>query len=344
MDFYRLTCRNGIVSPRHFQWLLILSLAMSVGYTYCCQVIVPRRIFAQEYESKILARTAESPYAYRLLAPTTIRVATVLLQPLCGEGVAFVLAEAAYCSASILFSVYLLYILFRRWFSEVMALLGVALAALSMTAAARDHGFQPWSWAEPGLYALAILFGMDRKPKAGAILTAVATLNRETGLFVPILYILAEPGVLRSLRKALTLAVQLGVWGVFFGGLRIVVGWRPHPTDIRFHLSYNITLHGIAHAAAAVLGFLGLAWLVGLLNTQNTPVVLKRLRWALLLYFPTIALFSLWFEVRLWMPMLPILVPGALVLLSPRRGPALGQRGSPELLGLDDVVEMKHGY
>lgn len=86
---------------------------------------------------------------------------------------------------------------------------------LMVAVAAHHDTFQPWSQLEPGLYAGAIMLGVRRRSGWALLLTIVASLNRETGLFVPLLFSATLPGGWLDRKRILWLAV-LGPRGLLF--------------------------------------------------------------------------------------------------------------------------------
>lgn len=134
-----------------------------------------------------------------------------------------------------------------------------------------------------------------------ALLTALASLNRETSLLLPILYF-AYHG--RS--KWRESAVLLAIWVIITTLLHVVIGSYPHQLGLLGTWEYN--LGNVSEAVVANLLLLPLAWLA-VASYKESPPILKRFFWVGAIYILAIIVGGSWMESqRLVLPILPIYI------------------------------------
>src|ERR1019366_3920442 len=173
---------------------VVLAWGFAAFYIFLMQVIAPGYKGAFELFGQILNRSAPSPYAYRVLAPLLIEALAAPLSGLLKPQTAFLVGYSVYCLAAIEFSTVILFRMLRLWFDAMLALFGIAMFCFMFAVAARHEYFQPWSLIETGFYAAAIILGVRLHFGWAVMLTVAAALNRETGLFVALLFFAALPG------------------------------------------------------------------------------------------------------------------------------------------------------
>lgn len=197
--------------------------------------------------------------------------------------------------------------------------------------AARDHYFQPWSLIEVRLYTGGIVLAVDRRVGWALVLTAVAALNREAGLFVPLLFCAALPGRWLDGKRIVWLLVLGATSLAILCGLCLMIGLRPHPTDIASRLHTNLQPKLIARSLLAMAALFSLC-LPAALGWFRAPAEIRRCTAILPLYAVTVLLYSQWWEVRLWLPVACIVLPlalGGVQSLVSGSGPRLGGKDRP---------------
>lgn len=188
----------------------------------------------------------------------------------------------------------------REWAGE--AQVGVwTLAALFLVLG--FAWFQPnglmWSLLEAIFWLAALLLIRSGRAWWLLPLTLVATLNRETAVFLPLLALLTT----RRWRLAFGMGI---VWAATYGAIRLYYG------DVPVH----VTLAQIWHLNQERLPWflLGLAlfgWLplLAVRGYRYADPFLQRAAWAALPYLAAIAVFGIWREFRLFLPLLPLALP-----------------------------------
>jgi hypothetical protein len=258
----------------------------------------------------ILDGTALSPYRYRLLAPWTTEAVMRLLAPL-GERRAFHLAYLAWNTAWTYLTFALTFRFLRRWHAPDTALVATLLLPLALVAAFAEQWYAPWSVAETPLFLAGLLAVLGGRTVAALALVAVASLNRETALYLPLAWMLvasAPDSVRRSGVTAAAPLAALAVWIVIYGALRWALGAAPAAVPFDVLLRTNLDPMGLAFAAIWLALLLGPVWLWAARGAGAAPAELARLCWMVVPVAVLYLAFGIWREVRILMPLVPLLL------------------------------------
>lgn len=263
----------------------------------------------------ILNQTAKAPDRYRVLAPALIEVPTQVLSR-------FMPYDAAYDRASVVFYLIAMaalvasqYAYLRVWFTTEQALVGVLLIACTLRITIRQHDYSPYSFLEPSFFALGLLAILHGRRGWFAVLVAIATLNRETAIFLVALFAVTQPLTKDTMKS---LIGYFAIWLVIFVGLRLIGGdaeryWTPE-------LVFRTNMSQLWLAAFNITVLLGAFWIFALFGLPRAPAFVRRSALVIPAYLAVVAIWGIWWEVRLLMPLYPILLPLALsYLFEPRR-------------------------
>ena len=208
---------------------VILSAAAAIGYEYTYMVNLPNRYACMKLHTQIIERQSDAPYRYRVLVPYVMQGFIYAGLPFMSYTRAFNIVYASYAVGACFLLLWMLFMYVRLWFTREQTLIGVLFVASTIFVPFFDHYFQPWSLLEPALYAAALLAIHDRRYYRLAVLTLLASLNRETGVFLPLLFLLvgigrlsaikANPSVLRGV--VLRFLGYISIWAAVFVGLRV---------------------------------------------------------------------------------------------------------------------------
>lgn len=144
-----------------------------------------------------------------------------------------------------------------------------------------------------------------------AAIIAIATLNRNSSILLVLAYV-AVMWPCRYNRRVQFWALAYAVlWAGVYGA---IVTLRPAShewiTPARV-LEINTSWWGLSQSIPYNLAFLPLEALV-ILSARRAPGLLTRLLWVLPVYAAPVLIYGAWNEVRLWLPLLPLLLPVAL--------------------------------
>jgi hypothetical protein len=302
---------------------IVLSVSAALAYVYFRQVGSPYLQERLELHRQILQGSAESPYRYRVLVPFVAEALARGLSAVLPGDRAFLLAYGLYDLAAIFLLLGVLYRYLRAWFSNEQALGGVLFAAATMPVALRDHYFQPWSILEAGLFAAGLLCICRGRRWTLAAIVALASFNRETAVFIPLAFLLAnasiggtgEPGRMPVRRAALLFAGYCAIWAAVFFGLRAVLGGAPpampRPEAFSRNTAGAVTLRAIVRAGL----LFGAFWIFAVAGFRRAPGFVRRVSLVALPYLAAVLVWGMWHEVRLLMPLYAIIVPLGLSFL-----------------------------
>lgn len=205
-------------------------------------------------------------------------------------------------------------------FNKSSAFGGSLLILGLLPIAMRDHGYQAWSWFEALTIPLAVTIALRRRTVLQfVLLVAFASLNRETGILLPLIPLaIAASGWQEESRCVLAKMAVLG--GVIAVTIRVILMtiW-PGPTDQR-ELSLDL-IHEFNQGSDLWQLFLKLFMLLGVIVAASFVAVTFRLSpqpatWIAIFlvppYFGVYLYFALWVEVRVLFPVVLVLLPVAL--------------------------------
>jgi hypothetical protein len=300
--------------------LILVSTSMMVWYMHFREIDIPKKIPRMELHSQIVDRTAPSPYRYRVLVPYVAEGMTRVFGPALGSDRAFVLAYGLVEAASIIALILILYGLCAQFFAPLPSLVGALIANLSLVVALRDHYFQPWSLVNAVSFALAALLLFRRRTIAFLLLVALSSFNRETSALLPVLYLATAAERKHISRHVLVFVLACAVWSAGYLLVRFVQGGAPHIYQVSEIFEKNLAAKNLGYLALNLILFLGFVWLFAARGLRRSPPFIKRLALFIPLYLPFVFVFGVWKEVRLLMPLYPVLIPAALSWLFPRKG------------------------
>ena len=293
--------------------LVYISLAVSIGFADLRMRPHTNKVVA-DYIPGVLANTESAPGAYRVLAPFVIdKVAAA-------SGAS---RQATWYATRLIFiflALLSMHAYLRTWFRPEQAFTGVAITAATLPLTFTNSWPHPDSMPELALFTLGAMAAARGAHLGFGIVLALAALNRETSVFLVLLYAVALPRSRAHVYRTAAFAVE---WAAIYGALRAVRGMRhydywqaarnwadlgllPAPYDpyYRVYAYFVIFLFGpllyLAFRAAA---------------RKNAPSFVTR---ALLIVpaFVTVAfLFSNIIETRIFTPLYALIVPAAMFAL-----------------------------
>lgn len=261
------------------------------------------------YMPPVVAGTAEAPGRYRILVPYL------------NEGVtqAFLLDRQNVWLGTRLITFFLAYAIvfhyLRIWFPLTGAIAGMALTAGALPLTFTNSWAHPDHIAELALFTLGCLTIARGRDAAFALTLILATLNRETAVFLVLLHAVAGP--FTRARFARTIAFGT-IWLAIFVGLRWWFGVEHYDY---WQLGRNIEFLKLlpppydpyyrAYGWFVVFLF-GPLLFVALRGLKGQPLFIRRALWvvpAILLVGFTI---SSIIETRIFTPLLPLVLPAVI--------------------------------
>ncbi len=266
---------------------------------------------------------APAPNQYRPLTPWLANgLASVLAggvtQPTLALFYAYMLLRGVVTGIALLcFDRYL-----RMWFSGAAA----AAGALCLAAILPFTYQRVVQESDPiNLLAFVLAFWWIAKERDLLLipLVAVGTLNRETTAMIPAVYLLARWGE-RPLREiAWKTAAIGGAWVVVYGALRLGYGGREYYCDV---VMWSQNWSAWIPTVRVLLVF-GALWVLAFLGAgAGGPAMLRRALWLAPPYVALHYVVARADEVRLFLPLAPIIIPLSWWVLFPETRAEAGKR------------------
>jgi len=150
-------------------------------------------------------------------------------------------------------------------------------------------------------------------------LVLLGTLNRETVAMIPALYLVIRWGREQPLRLAWRTAALGASWAAVYGGLLLHYGRRGYYCDVVM-LPQNLA--SLSPTVFLLLMF-GAVWVLAYMARRDAPEMLRRALWLVPPFLVLHYVVAMVNEVRLFLPLAPILIPLAWWTLFPNDRVAL---------------------
>jgi hypothetical protein len=263
----------------------------------------------------IVHRTALEPDRFRILTPWLMEPPVRLLNTRMPYADAVRRAYDLFYYGVLVALLFSLQRYFRIWFSDEQALIGSLLIAATLPVTLRHHIFAPYSFVEPILLTL-VLGALARRSltlPGLLMLTAIATLNRETGMLLPIAaFVMLWPDDRQ--RAAVWGGTSLLAAVLIYAGVRLAIGPADRLITVGGVWRLNLGREAFLAALTNIPLFLGVTgWGLLVVGTRRAPEYLRRTLWIAVPYVALLSVYAIWYEVRLLMTLYPILVTLVLV-------------------------------
>ncbi len=266
----------------------------------------------REYVPEVVTGTADAPGLYRVLIPFTLHwsVQATGADP---AVVWHVTRLAWFFTAWVAMHVYL-----RTWFPVGVAVGGTSLCAALLPLTYTNSWAHPDHIPELALFTLGCLAVARGRDGWFAFLLVLATLNRETAVFLVMLYAVAAPF---SRERAIRSVGFAGLWAALYGGLRLARGFKGYDMwQLGRNLNFLKLLPPGYDPYYRAYAWFGVALVVPLLyvalrTRRRQPVFVRRATWIVPAVLGVGTAFSSIIESRIFTPVLPLLVPALMFSL-----------------------------
>lgn len=292
--------------------LLFLLLSVSAILSYNYYELVEKRYVKQRInlQTDILSGDAPSPYRYRILIPLISEATTVTLTKAgLNTRAAFNISHFLINLFSISLFIYFSTLFFKRFFDFRTCLIGSGILSILLLLSLRDHYYQPWSITEAA--CAAFLFSRSKAPNILLMLSVItiATINRETGILLAGIYfgVLIHQENSQKFSRILMKTSLVTIYAVFlYIAIRYVQGNTEHIRSLSEILAKN--MGSISKSLIIFTMFLAPIFIAAK-NSFSESIKLtfpySYYIWAYLLLF---SLFGVWYEIRVLLPIFPILI------------------------------------
>ena len=304
-------CYLGLGLASAILWVRLLTNRLEILPALPAE-IQSKIMLLQDWHRQMIAGTAPAPNQYRILTPWLIEHAILPLDPSMDMYSAYMWVRALFTGlALIFFHSYL-----RVWFSRGLA----AAGTLALAAIIPFTYFPVFQESDPLnlLFIVLAFVCVARKKDLWLLpLVLVGTLNRETTLLIPAVYALSRWGEQSPRKVAAYTALLTACWGLVFVGLHLRYGNHTNYTN---QIMWSQNLSSGMPTLFAFLVF-GVLWLLPWLAPKDAPVFLRRALWLVPPFVALHYIVAVVQEVRLFLPLAPILIPLSWWVLFPEARP-----------------------
>lgn len=297
-------------------WLLFLTAASVSAHDWSFLAGDNRRQFRLDEHRIILEHSERPPARFRVLVPYVLDPIIKVTARFMPYEDAFGRVYAVFYLAAMTSMLYALFAYLRLFFTDEQALVGALVPAATMPMALRSYDYAPYSQLEPTFFAIALILIYRQRHAWLALLVAIATLNRETGIFLVALFAVAYPLTAARVRLA---AVYFAIWAAVFFGLRLVIGEGPPR-----YWTLDTVWHGNTHSLEQIVyGLVNMAllygafWIFAPLGLKHAPVFVRRTALVIPPYLVTVGAWGIWTEARLLQPTYALVIPLGLAFIFP---------------------------
>lgn len=280
------------------QWATI-SLAVFAMLSYYLNIFCRFDQLIISTQDSIVAGRASSPNKYRILVPYLNEFLSKLSMLIIGnpaKGMIFTFTVSAFIGLNYVFMVKLARQIFGNYQAIILFLFCYTIL---LVAGMNHHSYQPWSYLESTLFiAGAWCFLANKHIIVFVILSALAVVNRETGIFLALIPIFHLAGNKSSGTKALPYYVNLICSVILLVVLRLTLGNSNEALRLKEIFITNLQpLHLILLPLIVVSGLLLLPF-----TTKQPSFPLKNIKYLFILYLIPVILFGRWLEIRMLLP------------------------------------------
>lgn len=292
--------------------LLYLTFAVATGFADLRMRAYPQLVVTK-FIPDVVAGTEPAPGKYRVLVPflnDSIARASGVTPGNVWFATRLAWIFAAFC---------IMHLYLRTWFPAEQALTGVAIMAATLPLMFTNSWAHPDHAAELALFPLAAAAIARRRDGWFALALPLAALNRETSVFLVLLYVVAYPLDRGRVIRSALFAIE---WFVVYAGLRVVRGlshydyWQAarNWADLKIPLPAVYDPYYRTYAYFGVILFAPMIFLA--LTNRAAPIFIRR---ALLVVAPAFIvicfLFSNIIESRIFTPLYTMVLPGVMFAL-----------------------------
>jgi hypothetical protein len=262
----------------------------------------------KSYIPAVVAGTEDAPGKYRVFAPFLI------------DGLSRVTGASAESAWYVtrLIGIFLAYCVFhvylRTWFSPSASLAGVSVVAATLPLTFTNSWPHPDSIPELALFTLGAMAVARGRDLLFAVTLACAALNRETSVFLVLLYVLAEPLSRPRFWRAMLFGAE---WFAVYAGLRALRGFQHYDywqaarnwAELGL-LPPNYDPYYRAYAYFVVVLFGPMIYMA--LKAKGAPTFARRALLVVPWFIAVAFIFSSIIESRIFTPLYPLVVPATM--------------------------------
>lgn len=300
--------RNYVQKISHLSIPWAVPLAMTCAWIYSTRVELPNYQNRINLQEMILNGTAPEPYRFRILVPffaekVETALGSVVLSPEQTHQVTYLILNSTFIFFTLLGLIWHL-----KSHSRSTQLLAILIMSVALNVALYDHGYQPWTLLELPLVIWAFLFFYQGRLIWIPLITFVAALNRDTGVLLPISLLIL--GVFfrskMTTKTWLILFLSTGIALSVFFSIRGLIGSGELDITLEEIFTINMSFTALRQSIFNLFLLLGFGWVILFTSIPSKELLFTMV--ALVPYAIASAIYGIWYEVRLLLPIVWVLI------------------------------------
>ena len=286
-----------------FAWITFVSI--NVAYIFMTRVERPLIEWRLRLQEQILDGSAPEPFRFRVLLPWLANEGQQILSRVFSPEWSHLL------SFFMLNSLFLWVVLWNIWkFNNKLSfqskIVGILIFGFAANVGLFDHFYQPWTLLEAAIVSTGFRQAVNGRFGWLPFLAIVGTLNRDTGVLLPVmifLFVLLTGK--RNVRTLLLVVSSVALAVGTFIALRVAIGPAPQVTPLEDIFATNLSSLGLLKLVVNLVLMFGAGWLFASCKGQHN--IFRYIWISFAPYFAFILVFGIWLEVRLLLPLVWVL-------------------------------------
>ncbi len=261
-----------------------------------------------------------APFKYRILIPIIAEILKSIFLLIFNEKISFQLSYILINVISIFLLTFFSFTYFYKYFKFNTSIIGILLLGMLINIPLKDMNASH-SILDSAFFVMSLLLIKNKKFYLLIPLIIIALLNRETAILILVIFFIKQIFLKKIDKKNISIfSILFFSYFIIFFGLRFILGEATHVSQIDGGPHYliskfyaNIDFKYLSYTIFLYFMLFGFLWIYAVIGFKKINLDLKENYLVLLFYLPLIWLFGAWYEVRLFMPMFCIVLPGLLV-------------------------------
>lgn len=309
------------VSSLEPNWRLFLVIYLITAFALFRASVYVNLINREElnttWHAAMISGTASAPLQYRVLSFLFPEFFIKMLQ---------VTPFTAYMIVRflcVIVTIPLFHLYLRKWFDPIYSLVGTMFLSVGFLLA-QMHVLQPSSPLNFVVFLLGFWAIRSKRDLLLGIIIALGSFNRFTPIFLVVAYLCVNYKLISRRELLLKSIIYLVIWGSIMLGLRLYYHF-PQSSFSFVTIEYNLeealvpfrdpSLFNALNNSFIALLLFGPLWFFSFNDLEKKPAFLSR---GMMVVIPFILLhtfFALIYEVRLLLPLAPVIIPSGLLTL-----------------------------
>jgi len=188
--------------------------------------------------------------------------------------------DAAFVFTALAALLWSLFLYLRNWYPPQLALIGALLVAATRPIALPHHFYSPYSLVEPTFLILGLHAIYHGRARYVLVLAVLASLNCETGIFIPMGHLFHEWRTRTHGRRFVVAIAGVGLSILTIAALRLSLDPAPESITLDAVRAINLSPEGLTADTTNVALFAGVSgWVLAAAGWRHAPLFVRQQAW-----------------------------------------------------------------